>query len=98
MPPCRRQMRTFTPRAPLHKIRADYTHVGPYRGGQLREAQLITARRPAYLPDQRGPDAIAVIGAELVHLRGLSPQLVPALAGPNPRLSSQKLWVDLLEG
>ena len=44
-----RQIRTFTPRAPLHKHAAGYTPLGHNRGGQSREARLITARRPAVL-------------------------------------------------
>ena len=50
--------------------------------GQRHDGPVITARLPADLRDQPGPDAIAVIGAELVHLRGLSLQLVPVLVGP----------------
>ena len=48
----------------------------------VTEGDRTVAPRAADLRDQPGPDAIAVIGAELVHLRGLSLQLVPVLVGP----------------
>jgi len=41
-----RQIRTFTPKAPVHKDTGWlHPHLGDNRGGQLREARQIIARR-----------------------------------------------------
>jgi hypothetical protein len=60
-----RQIRTFTPSAPMHKYTVGYlARLGHNRRDQLREVRLITARRPADRCDNPVASVVACTAPE----------------------------------